>query len=389
MTFHDAPPTTMATPPGAALPAGRAGAGAAVVVAAASAGAGLIHAAMAPAHVAEWAAEGRGFAALAAAQLLVAALLVTRPRRSSYALAALVQLPAVVGWAWSRTSGLPWGPTPKVAEAVGWIDAVCTGLEVVAIVLAVRLLLGAGAGRAAEARADRLPVPTWAAVAGVVAIGGSALLVGSPEGQHDHAGGHSHGATVTLTEPLPRAVRTELADELTVSRAITMKYPTVADAKAAGLQLAGQFVPGSAAHYVDIEVGMATTFDLERPLAWLYSGTDDDSVVVGVMYYLATDQAPEGFAGPLDVWHQHTGACYVARDDGELFVPFSPDHDGTKAECDEFQGNFITQTGWMVHVWDAPGWESPLGVFSHDHPELLCADGRSTVDDQAKGCQGT
>ncbi|HEX2578125.1 MAG TPA: hypothetical protein VHK88_17385, partial [Aquihabitans sp.] len=160
------------------------------------------------------------------------------------------------------------------------------------------------------------------------------------------------------------------------------------DAKAAGLQQAGNFVPGSAAHYVDLDRGLATDFLLDRPLAWLYSGTSDTSTVVGVMYYGATDGAPEGFVGPLDVWHQHTGACYRIEADGQIYVPFSPDHDGTRAECARHDGQYIEQTGWMVHAWVVPGWDSPSGVFSHDNPDIVCADGRRTVVDQSVGCVG-
>ncbi len=45
-------------------------------------------------------------------------------------------------------------------------------------------------------------------------------------------------------------------------------------------------------------------------------------------------------------------------------------------------------TGWMVHAWVVPSWESPLGVFSHDNPNVRCADG--TYDTDKSGfCQGT
>ena len=37
-------------------------------------------------------------------------------------------------------------------------------------------------------------------------------------------------------------------------------------------------------------------------------------------------------------------------------------------------------TGWMVHAWVVPGWESPNGVSSHENPELTCADGTFHTD---------
>jgi hypothetical protein len=42
----------------------------------------------------------------------------------------------------------------------------------------------------------------------------------------------------------------------------------------------------------------------------------------------------------------------------------------------------------MVHAWVVPSWESPNGVFSHDNPNLVCADG-TTRTDSAGFCQGT
>jgi hypothetical protein len=49
---------------------------------------------------------------------------------------------------------------------------------------------------------------------------------------------------------------------------------------------------------------------------------------------------------------------------------------------------FMKQTVWMVHAWVVPGWESPQGVFSHDNPDVKCADG-TTHADKVGLCQGT
>ena len=35
----------------------------------------------------------------------------------------------------------------------------------------------------------------------------------------------------------------------------------------------------------------------------------------------------------------------------------------------------IDFSGYMVHVWTVPGYESELGVFSDLNPELTCPDG--------------
>jgi hypothetical protein len=69
-------------------------------------------------------------------------------------------------------------------------------------------------------------------------------------------------------------------------------------------------------------------------------------------------------------------------------VPFPADADVTAAQCTGEKGNLLKVTGWMVHAWVVPSWESPQGVFSHDNPDVRCADG--TYDTDKVGfCQGT
>ncbi len=370
--------------------------------------AGLVHLAVVPAHVAEWPGEGRAFAVLAVAQLGLAVLLVARPSREALALVVPVQAVAVAGWAWSRTSGLPFGPNPDVAEDVGWLDGLTTGAEVLAVLVAVGLLVATRRDAVPPVDAERIrlsrpvrvgPPPAWGVGLAAVLVAGSIGLAASPAGQHSHGaeGGHSHGGPGAgepqLAAPLDLATADALGAELTEARQVALRYPTVADARDAGLLQAGEFIPGSAAHYVDIAQGMATEFDIEKPLAWLYSGTEPDSRLVGIMYYLVTDDPgaqPTGFTGPLDTWHVHSGACYRIEGDGTIHVPFSPDAGVERSACEAVEGaEFIEQTGWMVHAWVVPGWDSPLGVFSHDNPNILCADGRAQVADMAAGCVGT
>ncbi|MGZ6966930.1 MAG: hypothetical protein ACXVKN_04265, partial [Acidimicrobiia bacterium] len=64
------------------------------------------------------------------------------------------------------------------------------------------------------------------------------------------------------------------------------------------------------------------------------------------------------------------------------------DSDVTPKQCSQVGGTFMKQTIWMVHAWVVPSWESPLGVFSHNNPNLVCADG--TVNANPQGfCAGT
>ena len=43
--------------------------------------------------------------------------------------------------------------------------------------------------------------------------------------------------------------------------------------------------------------------------------------------------------------------------------------------CTDVGGSWIDYTGYMVHVWNVPGYESPDGMFSELNPALTCPDG--------------
>jgi hypothetical protein len=197
-------------------------------------------------------------------------------------------------------------------------------------------------------------------------------------------GGHVHGdgPSVPLDPPTQKALSAQLA----LTHEATMRYPTVADATAAGLRRVGTYAPGSGAHYMkDVTEG----FDPARPTMWLYAGNEPTSPVVGVMFYnMNLTDAPEGYAGPNDHWHMHTGVCLTFGPEG-VGLPLPVDQDATRAQCDAVSGRFMDITGWMIHVWSAPGWESPQGVFSHDNPQLVCSDGKSAADAPLHvGCKG-
>src|SRR5450755_4448164 len=158
-------------------------------------------------------------------------------------------------------------------------------------------------------------------------------------------------------KPLDRATRAVLAAQLVTARAVAMKYPTVADATAAGYHLVGGgFGPGSGAHYIG-GGGYSFNFDPNHPLALIYDGISPTSPVVGLMYYSMGSTPPEGFAGPNDHWHRHSGVCLGNGGD----VLFPPDSDVTARKCAIAKGSFTAITGWMVHAWVVPGWERPQG----------------------------
>src|SRR5262249_3882930 len=125
-----------------------------------------------------------------------------------------------------------------------------------------------------------------------------------------------------------------------------------------------------------------------KPMSLIYAGTNPTSQITGLMYYGIGNTAPEGFAGPNDHWHRHSNVCIKGGLGGTLDTPFPADQDVTSAQCTAAGGSLMAVTGWMVHAWVVPTWESPLGVFSHDNPNVRCADGTYNTN-KAGFCQGT
>jgi hypothetical protein len=182
-------------------------------------------------------------------------------------------------------------------------------------------------------------------------------------------------------KPLSLATHRLLALQLVEARDAAMRYPTVAAATAAGYHLVGGgFGPGSGAHYIG---GFSLNFDPSQPQALIYDGISPTAPVVGVMYYSMGQKPPAGFAGPNDHWHRHSGVCMGSGG----VVLFPPDSNVTPADCARVHGGYMGVTGWMVHAWVVPGWESPAGVFSHENPDLPCADGTFHTDYIGR-CQG-
>jgi len=215
----------------------------------------------------------------------------------------------------------------------------------------------------------------------------------SASGVTDVNGQHVHGvkaldvaAEAEPDQPLDAPTRELVAQQLTQARDHAMQYPTVADATAAGYRLAGGFAPGSGAHYVGGAMTGGDAFDPKAVQSLIYDGTSPTSKIVGLMYYAMGD-APEGFAGPNDHWHRHSSVCTKFAN-GQIEVPFPADADVTREQCTAVGGMFMSVTGYMVHAWVVPGWESPQGVFSHENVNVRCADG--TYDTAPNGmCQGT
>lgn len=397
------------------------------LLAALSVGAGVIHFAVSGEHYDLTWAHGTFFVVAAWLQLSWAMAIVLRPIRQVLIAGALLNAAILGVWAMSRIWGAPFGPEAWTPEDVALADALSSVCEAGIVGLTLAVLVRPAMAQHEVRPSFALPVVGTAGLG--VAVVASLALTPAFASSHEHgtadghentaklatAGGHSHGGPVTLNgqavkgvkaqdiaaeekpnQPLDAATRAQLKEQLTQARDVALRYPTVADATAAGFRIAGGFAPGSGAHYIPLAGGVGgitgsltggDSFDPTKPLSLIYDGTSPTSQIVGLMYFGLGKDAPEGFAGPNDHWHRHSNVCIKYNADS-IDVPFPADADVTKKQCDAVQGNLMKVTGYMVHAWVVPSWESPLGVFSHDNPDVRCADGTYKTD-KVGFCQGT
>lgn len=173
------------------------------LLAAASAGAGIIHVSVILEHRDE-AMLAVGFALVAWFQLATAYLVLRRPHsRDLLGAMALGNVGALVAWALSRTSGLPFGLHDGVPEAAGPLDVTAAVLQVGVVVLALAALLVdrplsrqvsfAGAGALLALATVAIVLPEDEPVPTSTIGGGTAASTGGHS--HGGGGGHSHGGT--------------------------------------------------------------------------------------------------------------------------------------------------------------------------------------------------
>jgi hypothetical protein len=374
-----------------------------VVLAVLAAAAGIVHLAMVPSHWGESAVEGFGFAIVGWAQLVLAVAIVVRPTATTLRVGMVATYVFVAVWVVGRVWGLPFGEHAGHPHDPSFIDLACVGIEVAFVVAAGVVLcrprLARGRGRA------RLTVVATISIA-VLALVTAALASPSarnhaeashadPEHAHEHAheqvspvdvksgwaalgeNGHQHGSGTT---ELDDATQAQLSVQLAPTAQLMAKYPTLADAEAAGYRRAGRFNPGLGVHYGAFgraPDGAITGVDGEVMVPQLiYDGTDRGSPLAGFMYMADAPEGavPEGFVGPNDHWHYHSKLC-IEIDNGEIKVLLGAEKNVTQAECAAVQGMYVGQSGYMVHVWTVPGYESSDGVFSGLNRKLTCPDG--------------
>lgn len=334
-------------------------------------------------------------------QVAAGLLVMIVPRAPVLIACAGVNIGAVIGWAASRTVGLPFAG--GAAEAVGTQDLICAILGAGAFVTAL-LALGypdhswsvaswvicALAGGLAVVGAfstshhgiadqsvpileagrlsTRLPEPEAIALLGL-----SARPVLQGAGGHTHTGsGHGAGFVAPPPpEPLNEQDQELLDLQWAAAVAAAQSLMTIEQAEAAGYRQASTDAPGIGAHWVKWSL-VDRPFDPAEPSMLLFRNRRPGKPpeLVGFSYWVASATEPEGFAGPNDHWHSHQGMCFV---DGWLKyerVERRQDCEDTWIEASDL---------WMLHAWPVPGVTNRWGIFADMNP-ALCQTPRQTPD---------
>ncbi len=179
------------------------------------------------------------------------------------------------------------------------------------------------------------------------------------------------------------ATCTQLEAEIDQAAAVATRYPTAADARAAGYVMVTTYLPEIASHWMNFGY-VDDAFVIDEPEMLLYDGTGDDANMVGLSYYLlsATEPSPaQTFVGGNVEFHQHIGLCVK----NALVVGGS----GLSAEQCAARGGTKSDgsNAWMAHAWVVPGCESPWGLFSAANPKLTPELGRASG--QGAPCSGS
>ena len=161
-------------------------------------GCAAIHLAVIPDHFDHWVVASVFFLALALAEVAGGVLLLGRPGLNVLVAVAVASAVPLVLWAWSRTSGLPFGPNSNVPEPVGLADVAACLLELGTLAIAVALLRARRRETGEPKRQTTASAHLRAlAVVGAIAIGSLGVAGAVPGwlGDVDTSGDTTHSAT--------------------------------------------------------------------------------------------------------------------------------------------------------------------------------------------------
>lgn len=360
-----------------------------LLAAVASAGAGLVHIAAAGADH-NRAAVALLLAALGAAQLAWGAWAGTRtPGRVGTVVGASIAGIALVGWLVAVASGLPWPAALADPLSPAVPDAVAAGLSLVVLASLGRRALAADVDGDAVA-GDAVGPGTWVglAVVGLLSLGAVVAVPAATEDRQLDAARAEQGSVepvaagaTTTSGPAARTsigafdpeVPLDLSDVVGATPAeqegaeglvadvlaASARFPTAADAEAAGYVSIGDEFTGEE-HLIDWSAVLdPATLDPERPEALVYDVADDGTRTLAAAMFVLPPGTPLDAAprpgGELTTWHLHGELCI----DPDREPPAAVGSTDATGECPP--GLEEASPSPTLHVWVT---RHPCGPFS-------------------------
>jgi hypothetical protein len=293
------------------------------------------------------------FALTAAAQVGLGMVAIMRPDRPTLVALLAVNVVVSVGWVLSRTTGVSFIPDLTQPESIGLPDAVCTAMQVVAVLVAAVGLV----------QRDSIRGPVLSPACALVLL---PALIGMTA-PHTHHEGHTHGEataagaththtrtalaadpvfagadTTDATEPQLAAAKALIA---TTRDSVTQRFPDRAALEAAGYHSIGDGVP-----FTDFQHFVNTSYltdgrELDPDhIESIVTDATGQRLVSG-MYILGQGKTMADVpdvAGDLTAWHDHQDLCWDASGVRLAGVLLS-------GRC--FPGGTLRATPPMLHVW--------------------------------------
>src|SRR4051794_12540697 len=120
-----------------------------------------------------------------------------------------------------------------------------------------------------------------------------------------------HVDPVTLVATLAPADQARFDQQIAAAVAAAKKFVTTDDAAAAGYVQSSTQLPGIGTHWVKWSL-IEQPFDPAQPAMLLFDeSTLHPTRLAGFSYWVRSAAPPEGFVGPNDVWHRHSGLCFA------------------------------------------------------------------------------
>lgn len=213
---------------------------------------------------------------------------------------------------------------------------------------------------AVSAGANRLPAEEARAL---TALSRRPVAAASDVAEQDGPG--HHDASVFERPPPPEPLtphRQALFDEQwAAATSAAERLDTTEAALQAGYRQAAPTVAGVGAHWIKWSL-VDEPFDPAAPSMLLFDTvtTGRPPMLVGLSYWVVSDGAPDGFAGPNDVWHRHHGMCF---ENGWLTAQQTG-----RTECG---GAWVDGRDlWMLHAWTVSDLPNAWGPFASINPRL-------------------